>query len=139
MTTVTVSKNPASAHRSSGTARIDPACFAHRFPERAVMLHLVDVGELTIQSYRGTAPEHILDDVGQAAEGLRGARVLHPSATPYGGGVSELLRSIVPLLNDLGLISDSRLQKSIREAFGLVVAESLWKAQWMKSRDPAAP
>ena len=73
------------------------------------MLDLVDVGELTIASYRGTAPDHILDDLGKAADGLRGARVLHLSATPYGGGVSELLRSVVPLLNDLGLISDWRI------------------------------
>ena len=35
---------------------------------------------------------------------MRGARVLHVNATPYGGGVSELLRCVVPLLNDLGLV-----------------------------------
>jgi trehalose synthase len=32
--------------------------------------------------------------------------VLHLNATPYGGGVSELLRSLVPLLTDLGLKAD---------------------------------
>src|SRR4029077_11581006 len=40
---------------------------------------------------------------------LRGARVLHVNATPYGGGVSELLRSIVPLLNDQGLRAEWRI------------------------------
>jgi hypothetical protein len=43
------------------------------------------------------------------AEGLRGARVLQLNATPYGGGVSELLRSGVPLLNDLGLVCDWKI------------------------------
>jgi trehalose synthase len=47
----------------------------------------------------------VLDDLLRHAENLRGARVLHVNATPYGGGVSELLRSGVPILNDLGLIA----------------------------------
>jgi trehalose synthase len=47
----------------------------------------------------------ILDNLLKVAAELRGARVLHVNATPYGGGVSELLRSSVPLLNDLGLVA----------------------------------
>lgn len=70
------------------------------------MLQDVDVGERSLEAYRGIAPEEILVAVLQLAEGLRGARVLHLNATPYGGGVSELLRSLVPLTNDLGLVAD---------------------------------
>jgi trehalose synthase len=73
------------------------------------VLDLVDVGERSLESYRGVAPDHLLDNLRRAAERLRGARVLHVNATPYGGGVSELLRSEVPLLNDLGLIADWRI------------------------------
>src|SRR5690242_1135394 len=40
------------------------------------------------------------------ARALQGARILHVNATAYGGGVSELLRSSVPLLRDLGLVVD---------------------------------
>ena len=86
------------------------------------MLDLVDVGELTIKSYRGTAPERILDDLGKAAEELRGARVLHLSAVPHGGGVSELLRSVVPLLNDLGLVSDWRVMSGDQAFFRVTKA-----------------
>jgi trehalose synthase len=46
---------------------------------------------------------HVLEALDREAERLRGARILHVNATPYGGGVSELLRSGVPLLADLGL------------------------------------
>jgi trehalose synthase len=53
------------------------------------MLELVDVGERSLESYRGTAPDELLDAVAQVATALRGARVLHVNATPYGGGVSE--------------------------------------------------
>lgn len=70
------------------------------------MLQTVDVGELSLGSYRGSAPDATLDELQRLAKDLAGARVLHINATPYGGGVSELLRSIVPLLNDLGLVAD---------------------------------
>lgn len=67
------------------------------------MLNLVDVGPRSLADYRKIAPDHILDALLAAAKDLRGARVAHISATPYGGGVSELLRSTVPIMNDLGL------------------------------------
>jgi len=73
------------------------------------MLAQVDVGESSLASYRGIAPDDLLDAVADAARALRGARILHLNATPYGGGVSELLRSVVPLLNDQGLAADWRI------------------------------
>lgn len=73
------------------------------------MLQRVDVGERSLSAYRGLAPEALLRELRQAAESMRGVRVLHLSATPYGGGVSELLRSEVPLLNDLGLDVEWRI------------------------------
>ncbi len=83
------------------------------------MLDLVDVGRRTLESYRGVAPDPLLDAVRSAAEPLRGARVLHVNATPYGGGVSELLRSEVPLLNDLGLVADWRIIRGDERFFGV--------------------
>lgn len=73
------------------------------------MLQTVDVGKFSVDSYRGLAPDWILDEIQRLAQGLRGLRVLQVNATPYGGGVSELLRSSVPLLNDLGLIADWKI------------------------------
>lgn len=70
------------------------------------MLQSVDVGRLALDAYRGVAPAAILDQVERCASSLQGARVLHLNATPYGGGVSELLRSIVPLLNALGVVAE---------------------------------
>jgi trehalose synthase len=73
------------------------------------MLDLVDVGETSLGMYRGVAPDELLDAVSRTAQALKGARVLHLNATPYGGGVSELLRSVVPLLNDQGLSAEWRI------------------------------
>ena len=60
------------------------------------------------------APKHLADYryiIGQAAyeelravaKILKGKRIAHLNATSYGGGVAELLHSIVPLMTDLGL------------------------------------
>ena len=40
------------------------------------------------------------------AEDLRGLKVLHLSATAFGGGVSEILYTLVPLMRDVGLDAD---------------------------------
>jgi len=67
------------------------------------MLQTVDIGSRSLDSYRSFVPPPIFDELASAAQSLAGARVLHLSATPYGGGVSELLRSAVPLLENLGI------------------------------------
>ncbi len=70
------------------------------------MLQKVAVGRWSLDAYEGVAPAPILAALREHARALRGARILHVNATPYGGGVSELLRSSVPLLRDLGLTVD---------------------------------
>jgi len=57
-------------------------------------------------AYEGIVPEPILEGLREQARALRGARILAVNATAYGGGVSELLRSSVPLLRDVGLTVD---------------------------------
>lgn len=83
------------------------------------MLELVDVGSRSLNAYRAVAPDHILDELARCASALRGARVLHVNATPYGGGVSELLRSGVPLLNDLGLVAHWKIIRGDEGFFGV--------------------
>lgn len=70
------------------------------------MLDVVDVGKRSLASYRGVAPDSQLDELQYLSERLRGARCMHLNATSYGGGVSEILRSLVPLYNDLGIATD---------------------------------
>jgi trehalose synthase len=72
------------------------------------MLQLVDVGPRSLQNYRGIVPDNLIDQLLALAKDLRGMRIAHVNATPYGGGVSELLRSTVPILNDLGLVAEWR-------------------------------
>jgi len=73
------------------------------------MLHRVDVGTQSIAAYASSASEKMVEELRALAAPLRGARVLHLNATPYGGGVAEILRSEVPLLRDLGLAAEWQL------------------------------
>ena len=86
------------------------------------MLQTVDVGERSLKTYRGVAPDPVLDQLLAVAANLRGVRVLELNATPYGGGVSELLRSSVPLLNDLGLHADWKIISGDERFFGVTKA-----------------
>src|SRR6266516_4002741 len=73
------------------------------------MLKQVQVGRRRVDSYAASAGAEAVAGLRKLAAPLRGARVLHVNATPYGGGVAEILRSEVPLLRDLGLVADWKL------------------------------
>jgi len=81
------------------------------------VLQKVTVGRWSLDAYEGVAPEPILQELREHARALAGARILQINATPYGGGVSELLRSAVPLLRDLGLTVDWRVIGGSQEFF----------------------
>ena len=73
------------------------------------MLQLVDIGRQSLDSYKSIIGEEKINELREVAKPLRSLRVLHINATPYGGGVSEILRSLVPLENDLGLDVEWRI------------------------------
>ena len=57
----------------------------------------------SLEDYREIIGDEKADEILNLAEPLKGARVLHLNATAFGGGVAELLNSIVPLMNELGI------------------------------------
>ncbi len=57
----------------------------------------------SLADYAPFVGEPTLDELRSLAEPLRGARVLHVNATAVGGGVAEMLLSLVPLMGDVGL------------------------------------
>lgn len=66
----------------------------------------VAVAPRSLSPYQAYAAPTLLDELYELARPLRGLRVAHVNATLYGGGVSELLRSVVPLERSLGLDVD---------------------------------
>ena len=77
------------------------------------MLESVDVGQRSLTSYASVVDDGMLDQLRLLGDDLRGLRVLHVNATPYGGGVSELLRSVVPLMNDLGIVAHWKIGREL--------------------------
>src|SRR5215217_2411090 len=73
------------------------------------MLETVDVGTQNLDLYERSAGAEAIGQLRELAAPLEGARILHVNATPYGGGVAEILRSEIPLLRDLGILADWKL------------------------------
>ena len=67
------------------------------------MLQEVALGSKSLADYTHLAGRGVVQEIRTLAEGLSGKRILHVSATAFGGGVSEILYSLVPLMRDIGL------------------------------------
>lgn len=69
-------------------------------------LELIDIGPKSLEVYEDLIGRERVEEVRDLAARLRGRRVLHLNSTAYGGGVAELLRSILPLYRSLGIEAD---------------------------------
>jgi trehalose synthase len=56
-----------------------------------------------LKDYRGVAPKGTVDFLDRLADPIRGKKVLHVNSTKLGGGVAEILHSLLPLLEDMGI------------------------------------
>lgn len=81
------------------------------------MLQAVPVSPKEVQDYRLFASDERIDELLALAAPLKGARVLHINATAFGGGVAELLSTLAPLMQSVGLECDWKL---------MVGAPELW-------------
>lgn len=67
------------------------------------MLQPVLLARKQLSDYASIVGRPLVDEILAHAEGLRDKRVLHVSATAFGGGVSEILYTLVPLMVDVGI------------------------------------
>lgn len=59
----------------------------------------------TLEHYRAVTPPGTVDMLYRASERVRGKHFVHVNSTRLGGGVAEMLQRIVPLLNELGVVT----------------------------------
>ena len=71
------------------------------------MLRAVNVGSKSLADYHSIVSRDLMAEVRALAQPLEGKRVLHVNATSFGGGVAEILYSLVPLMNDVSMRSRS--------------------------------
>ena len=67
------------------------------------MLQEVNLGARSLADYTHIVGKPLVEEIRELAESLQGKRVLHLSATAFGGGVSEILYTLVPLMRDVGI------------------------------------
>jgi trehalose synthase len=67
------------------------------------VLQAVALPGKSLADYTHIVGRPLVEEIRELAEPLHGRRVVHLSATAFGGGVSEILYTLVPLMRDIGL------------------------------------
>jgi trehalose synthase len=73
----------------------------------------------TLEDYRDIVGDDIIAEIYRLSRPLYGKKILHINSTYYGGGVAEILDSLVPLLNCAGLDADWRMLRGTPEFFNI--------------------
>jgi trehalose synthase len=81
------------------------------------MLPVVNVGRKSLADYGTIATRGLMEEIRRLAEPLAGKRVLHLSATAFGGGVAEINYTLIPLMADAGLEVEWRIIEGADEFF----------------------
>jgi trehalose synthase len=81
------------------------------------VIRSVNVGRKSLADYHSIVARDLMAEIRALAGPLEGKRVLHVNATNFGGGVAEILFSLVPLMNDAGLSADWKFMYGREEFF----------------------
>jgi trehalose synthase len=72
---------------------------------------------VTLEDYRDIVGDDVIAEIYRLTRPLYGRKILHINSTYYGGGVAEILDSLVPLLNCAGIDADWRVLRGTPEFF----------------------
>src|ERR687885_880376 len=81
------------------------------------MLQLVNVGTKSLLDYGTIASRGLMEEIRRLSDQVEGKRVVHLSATAFGGGVAEINYALVPLMRDVGLDVEWRIIRGADEFF----------------------
>src|SRR4030095_10442306 len=83
------------------------------------MLQPVNVGTKSLADYARILGRGLMAEIERRAGPMEGKRVLHLSATAFGGGVAEINYALVPLMRSAGLEAEWRIIHGQEEVFNL--------------------
>ncbi len=83
------------------------------------MLERVPLLVKELSHYEDAAGADAVAELRELAAPFKDARVLHVNATAFGGGVAELLGTVVPLMRDLGIDAEWQVLHGSDEFFGV--------------------
>jgi trehalose synthase len=75
-----------------------------------------------LDRYKGIITDGLIAEIRHLAELVKGARVVHINATAFGGGVAEILQSLIPLMRDVGLDAEWQVIAGDDEFFSVTKA-----------------
>jgi trehalose synthase len=83
------------------------------------VLQLVNVGHKSLADYATIATRGLMDEIRRLAGPLEGKRVIHLSATAFGGGVAEINYTLVPLMASAGLDVEWRIIRGAEDFYNV--------------------
>ncbi|MGZ4202641.1 MAG: glycosyl transferase family 1, partial [Thermoleophilaceae bacterium] len=101
------------------------------------MLQPVAVGHKSLADYTHLVGRPLVEEIRGLVEGLQGLKVLHLSATAFGGGVSEILYTLVPLMRDVGIEAEWQIMIGREEFYNVtkLMHNSLQGAEQVLTED----
>jgi len=86
------------------------------------MLKIVETESKSLKDYIEIIGKEEVETVKKLATPLKGKRVVHINATSFGGGVAEILATLVPLMKDVGLEAEWQVIKGSDDFFNVTKA-----------------
>ena len=86
------------------------------------MLGSVPITPKALDDYRPVVGDERIEEIRKLAAPLAGARILHLNSTSFGGGVAEILTTLVPLMTDAGLAADWQIIRGSDEFYQVTKA-----------------
>jgi trehalose synthase len=83
------------------------------------VLQPVSVGHKSLADYTHLAGRPLIQEIRDLVQDLNGLRVLHLSATAFGGGVAEILYTLIPLMNDVGIEAEWQVMLGREEFYNV--------------------
>jgi trehalose synthase len=83
------------------------------------VLQPIAVGHKSLADYTHLAGRPLIEEIRELAEPLSGLKVLHLSATAFGGGVSEILYTLIPLMHDVGVEAEWQVMLGREEFYNV--------------------
>lgn len=86
------------------------------------MLEVVETEKKLLDDYTDIIGKEEVEGIKKLASPLKGERVVHINATSFGGGVAEILSTLVPLMKDIGIEAEWQVIKGSDDFFNVTKA-----------------
>lgn len=73
----------------------------------------------TLEDHRSIVGDEVIEGIYARSEQLGGRKIVHINSTAQGGGVAEMLHSLIPLMNDAGIAAEWKVLHGCDDFFAI--------------------